>query len=282
MESASPPAYMPRFRYRDAAAAVFNGRGSGVLTGIVGLMLFAVALFVTYRFLVTSLVTKVVLQGTYHARSSPRTVSADKLPKLNGREMTLSFWCYIEELGPTDYFKQVMMIGDSLDSARMLAVLHKSSNAMYIVTRTSATTTAKPLDDLAAYLDGSGEETRTHCISVVDYVPLLRWVAVSLVYDHDIVSIYIDGDLYSVTSLDRQVAQSSVIAEPSGPLSAGSSSRGFNGYVSKVTVASFAQNVWSIKSLYQRGPVTGNWLTSSIGLNGYKFQWPIEKVSSKD
>ena len=28
--------------------------------------------------------------------------------------------------------------------------------------------------------------------------------------------------------------------------------------------------------------VSGNWLTSSIGLNGYRLQWPIEKVSAED
>ncbi len=266
---------------RQRATSTVAG-GSGVLVAVVGLVLFTVAMWVTYKFLVTSLVTRVVLEGTYHARNSPRTVGPDKLPKLNGREMTLSFWCYIEELGPTEHYKQVLLIGDSVDSARLLFVIHKTSNAMYVVARTSATDTAKPLDDLTRYINNADGSERTHSISVINYVPLLRWVCVTCVYDYNIVSIYLDGDLYSVTSLDRQVPVSSVLAEPKGPLTVGSAARGYNGYISKVTVASYAQNVWAIKALYQRGPVSGNWLTSSIGLNGYRLQWPIEKITTTD
>lgn len=281
MDSIAPQNYFSGFR-RGTGSYFSESGGSGVLVGIVGLLLFTIAMWVTYKFLVTSLVTRVVLEGTYHAMRSPRTVGPEKMPKLNGREMTLSFWCYIEELGPTDYYKQVVMIGDSVDNARLIMVIHKSSNALYVVSRTSSTTNQKPLDDLTAYINGSDGDARTHSISVVSYIPLLRWVCVTCVYDYDIVSIYLDGDLYSVTSLDRQVPVSSVLAEPAGPLTAGSSSRGYNGYISKVTVASYAQNLWAIKALYQRGPVSGNWLTSSIGLSGYKLQWPIEKVSAED
>ena len=142
---------------------------------------------------------------------------------------------------------------------------------MYVVTRTSATTTEKPLD-LTAYINGS-RAAPAHCISVVNCVPLLRWVCVTCVYDYDIVSIY----------ADRPVQRHQ--PGPPGPLvqrpcrARGAPHRwqlfeGFNGYISKVTVASYAQNVWAIKSLYQRGPVSDNWLTSSMGLNGCSSSGP--------
>jgi hypothetical protein len=261
-------------------ALISSSAGSGVIVGVVGLILFTVALYVIYTYLVTSLVTVAVLDGTYHARTAPRTVGADKLPKLNGREMSLSFWFYVEELGPTQNFKQVLMIGESLDSAILYVAIDKTSNALYVISRTSTTSTQKPLEDLQNYLNKSYVGPMSHSISVVNYVPLLRWVCLTIVYDYDIVSLYVDGDLYSVTSLDRNAGNnvSSVLSEPKGSLSVGSTARGFNGYVSKVTVASYAQSVWTIKALYQRGPVSGNWLTSSLGLSNYRLQWPITKA----
>ena len=85
--------------FRNSAGSVFSSGGNGVLVGIVGLILFTVALWVTYRFLVTSLVARWWRGPTTPGLSAHR--GPEKLPK-PGREMALSFWCYIEELGPTD------------------------------------------------------------------------------------------------------------------------------------------------------------------------------------
>lgn len=275
------------FSYR-SGPAMNSGGATIVVVGLLGVLLLAVALWVAYSFMVTSLVTKVVLSGTYHARNSPRTVGVEKMPKANGREMSLAFWCYLEDSDSTDFFKQVLMIGDSLDSAKMLVVLHKSSNTMYIATRSSLATDGKPIDELGAYINGGnkGGKSPTYCFSVVNYVPLLRWVQIGIVIDHDVLSVYVDGDLYGVTSLDRQVSSASggnaVFAELSGPLTVGSTSRGFKGYVSKVVVSTYAQSVWQVKALYEKGPVANSWLTSAVGLNGYRLQWPIEKVAAEE
>jgi len=192
------------FSYRNNSA-MGSGGATVVVVGLLGVLLLAVAIWVAYSFMVTSLVTKVVLSGTYHARNSPRTVGVEKMPKANGREMTLSFWCYLEDSDSTDFFKQVLMIGDSLDIAKLLVVLHKSSNTMYIATRSSLATTGKPIEELERYINvpNKGDAPPTYCFSVVNYVPLLRWVQIGIVIDHDVLSAYVDGDLYGVTSLDR-------------------------------------------------------------------------------
>lgn len=269
---------------------------------VVGAVLLAVALYVAYRMIVTSLVTRLVLDGTYHCRTAPKTVAADKLPKLSGREMSLSFWVYVEDSSASEEPKRILYLGESANTADITVVLSKSGNTLYIVARTSAAQAAQtPLSDLATYLlskaaaaNAAGAATapgaasppaapatatnRSHCISVVEYLPLMRWVHVGVVLDLDVVSVYVDGDLYSVASVSRQVPDA-VLSNPKGGLSTGSASQGLSGYISKVSVASYAQSVWQMKSYYGAGPVSSSWLTGAVGLDGYKLQWPIAKIT---
>ena len=272
-----------------ARSAYQYATGQGLTTLMVVLVavgVFAALAFTVYQILSTNLKVVTLLEEPVHAISQPKTV-ADKIPTMkNGKEFSLSFWVYVEAQRNTESLKKVLHVGDGGDSFSPLVMLDRSTNKMYVALRTmsseAATTTKQALEAYAAHKgprDFSADSPGKFVILEVEYVPLARWINVVVVLDNDIVTLYLDGDIYSVTPVTRFVANG-VVADPSGSLGVGSSTSGFSGYVSNVQIANYAFSVFHARALYRAGPVrrTLAWLLP----NNIKLQWPITTVETDE
>ena len=272
-----------------ARSAYQYATGQGLTTLMVVLVavgVFAALAFTVYQILSTNLKVVTLLEEPVHAISQPKTV-ADKIPTMkNGKEFSLSFWVYVEAQRNTGSLKKVLHVGDGGDSFSPLVMLDRTTNKMYVALRTmSSVGTTK--DALVTYSDpnarndisAAGGTDNNFVILEVEYVPLARWINLVVVLDNDIVTLYLDGDIYSVTPVTRFVANG-VVADPSGSLAVGSSTSGFSGYVSNVQIANYAFSVFHARALYRAGPVrrTLAWLLP----NNIKLQWPITTVQTDE
>lgn len=278
-----------------SAYSYATGRGlTTILVVVLGVGVFAALAFTVYQILSTSLKVVTLLDEPKHAISQAKTVSGDKLPPMkNGKEFSLSFWVYIEAQTNTAALKQVLAVGDSADALSPLVVMDRATNRMYIAMRTmQMNTTESAMSTLAAvqtYADSrktmtssdsnssslDSKPTYSECaILEVEYVPLARWLNLVVVLDNDLLTLYLDGDIYSVTPVIRFSANG-VVVDPKGSLSVGGTN-GVSGYVSNVQIANYAFSVFHARAIYRAGPVKRSlaWLLP----NNVKLQWPITTV----
>lgn len=273
---------------------------------IVAVGVFAALAFTVYQILSTNLKVVTLLEEPLHAISQAKTVSSDKFPTMkNGKEFSLSFWVYVESVMNTEGLKQVLHIGDTSETHSPLVMMDRTTNKMYVAMRTDkteATTSSKSVlesysqrrntnssSSSATGAAGASSASNSSDLSdfvyngivvlEIEYVPLARWINIVIVVDNDIVTLYLDGDIYSVSPVTRFVP-SGVVKDPAGSLAVGSSSKGISGYVSNVQIANYAFSIFHTRALYRAGPVrrTLSWLLPS----NIKLQWPITTVKTDE
>lgn len=257
---------------------------------IVAVGVFAALAYTVYQILSTNLKVVTLLEEPVHAISQPKTISSDKFPSMkNGKEFSLSFWVYVEAQSNTSAMKRVLSIGDSAEGLSPLVMMDRSTNKMYIGLRTmntdSVTTTKQAIETYQSSRTSENADGMTttmeysNCVIMeVEYVPLGRWVNMVVVLDNDVVTLFLDGDIYSVAPVTR-FAANGVVADPSGSLNVGGTN-GVSGYVSNVQIANYAFSVFHARALYRAGPVkrTLSWLLPS----NLKLQWPITTVTTDE
>lgn len=242
-----------------------------------------------------------------------RIISADLPKTVSGREYSYSLWMYIEDFvaDPNRNHAIIMYRGGdnqttSIASANPIFFMDAQSNKLYVVVATqSSTITASSgsqpsLNDILirnwfSSTDANMNESNSnkHLILPVDYVPLQRWVHVALVVDNKIVSLYLDGDLYSVKSIDEfkgiraggnSVNYNLVVQRTDGDIFIGRNptsamNNTIKGYVGKVEFFNYALNSNEVKTSYNGGPIGKNFL-NWFGITQYGVRSPVYKIGS--
>lgn len=271
-----------RFSSGARSAYSFVSSRSGLtmlLVVIIGVGVFAALAYTIYRIMSTNLKVSTLLEEAVNARTQSKTISSEKLPSFkNGKEYSLSFWVYVDPQNNTNTqtLKRVISIGDATNQSPMV-VMDRTSNKMYFGLRTMQTpqdaVTQEVLKRFSERTDsGATFDYNGIIIMEIEYVPLGRWVNVIIVVDNEVVTMYIDGDIYSVATVTHFV-QGGVLADPVGSLNVGARVNGMAGYIANVQVANYAYSVFHARATYNAGPVrrTLSWLLP----NNLKLQWPI-------
>lgn len=190
-----------------------TGRGLTTLVIIlVAVGVFAALAYTVYQILSTNLKVVTLLNKPLNALSQSTTVKSEKFPNMsNGKEFSVSFWVYVESQSNTSNLRQVISIGDKSDELSPLVMMDRTTNKMFIAMRTMSSpsmTTSAIIESYSASL-----KTRTtsnphlaynkSIIMEIEYVPLGRWLNVVAVLDNDVVSLFVDGDMYSVAPISR-------------------------------------------------------------------------------
>jgi len=209
----------------------------------------ALIVYATYRVLKTSLKAVTVTKTDITPGNGPGQVvkSADLPPLLNGLEFGYSLWLYIDRFEEKTSPRQVL----SQDNVRV--TLGKSANTLQFA------------------FNRSGEWFGAE----IEYVPMARWVHVTMIYREGAVTFFMDGEVHSVHRIIGSVSQ------PAGDLVIGGGSGDtstWKGDIGSVTVLNYYPSVSDIKKFYWRGPV-GSGALKWIGLNNYAVRAPIYKVN---
>lgn len=284
-----------------------------IAIGVVILAFIAVIIYISFALRAANLQSKRLLKEPVKLDDlrSPYLIDAVDIPKpAVGREYSYSFWLYIDAFQQSSDGSPQMIFyrgsQTSISDANPIVMMDGSTNKLYMVLKTqgsslkSTTNTFNYDTNLKHilnrsyflnkdfYLDTS--DVHKHIIISVDYVPLQRWVNLSFVIDNKLVTTFMDGEIYSVKSIDEfkmmktpevdangKVRDYSIIIEPtSGNIQLGryGPSETPNAYVSSLQFFNYAASLNDIKAVYKMGPFAKSWL-SYLGINAYGIRSPI-------
>ena len=251
---------------------------------------------------------------------------ASSLPALKtGQPYSVSFWIYLTDFQPTANGKLILWRNSgsvqsggavNFTTANPLVFLDPSVNSMYVSIRTTRNipnkVTMTNLPDLISKGTGSdtGKDNKwTYLTGKVDYVPLQRWVNYTFTVQNNLLSVYQDGSLYTVSDLfdmidmtcapalgntcvarplfaavigDMTIGNPTTCATtPSGPLINNQTCiSDVNGFVSRVQFFNYALTSNQARQVYNAGPGSGSMLRL-LGLPEYGVRSPIYQINGK-
>ena len=252
----------------------------------------------------------VKLDGT----TSVPSISGDNIPIPSvGREYSYSFWTYLENYTQTPGSQKMLWYrgeSDDISSANPIVYLDSISNKMYFVIKTQnsvlSSANVNYNSDVGLIIPNNyflnqkfnlSSDCNKHIILTVDYVPLQRWVNMTLIISDKLVTIYLDGEIYSVKSIDEfknnksnefdvngnKVDYNLIIDKTVGSIYIGkspmaSSNITINGYMSKMEFFNYAISSADVKSVYKDGPFP-NGILAALGAGAYGVRSPVYKIS---
>lgn len=255
---------------------------------IILITIYIVRMFKKSNMKETNLVTSII--KLHDKANIPLNIPAGKLATSNrGQEFTYSFWIYLGEYSTTSQHKLLIQRGspDPKEqvsklsfNANPIIALDKGTNMMWFALSTTKTTGENSLDDIF-------NKNASCLVSKIEYVPLHRWVFISMVLRDNIMTIYLDGDIYSVTTTSDIVGSSSgnsvrpIVNSTYGDAFIGSSKHFTTSFISKLNSYNFALTQNEILKKYNQGPVNKS-ILSVFGLANYGVRNPVYNLQNKD
>jgi hypothetical protein len=283
----------------DGSASPDGSKAAGIAmdTTMIILILVVMCLIVVIIFVVVSMLRNnkmksVVLHSSMIDLSNrnivPYTVESDKLPNISnsGQEYSYGFWIFLgNKYDQTNDHKILLSRGNSdnvvgtnnfSSLTNPIIFMDKTSNKLYVaISTTEAKSVNVTLDDIVKGESG-------YIVSYIDYIPLQRWVHVVVTVKNIYVNIYLDGDLYTVNTVNDITTVSAstrpMIRGTSGPVTIGNNRSSIFGHLSMTQIYNFSLSQKEIKKIYNKGPVRSSWL-SIIGLGNYGVRTPIYQLN---
>lgn len=245
--------------------------------------------------------------------------SASKLPSLStGQSYSMSFWIYLTDFKPKTNGKLILWRNPGIASAggavkftdaNPIVFLDPSVNSLYVsINTTRNMPSGSNITSLSELISqGSGTNTSNkwkYLTGKVDYVPLQRWVNYTFTVQNNLLSVYQDGSLYTVSDLYDMIdmtctpaMSTTCVARPlfaavTGDLTIGnptpstcaSDATGnttciddVDGFVSRVQFFNYALTSKQARAVYFSGPGSGNML-KLLGLPEYGVRSPIYRI----
>ena len=226
-----------------------------------------------------------------------RNIVPYKVPSANlslvttGQEFSYTFWIILNSnYDSTSDYKLVMQRGNTnintssySSNTNPVIFLDKNVNTMYIcISTTQVQSQMIPSDILA--MNGQDQYTSGYLISKIDYIPLQRWVFVGIVIKDTTLYIFLDGDLYSATTvynvaLNGKSNVRPIIKGTNGDLTIGDNVNTTQGYISNSKFFNYGLTQKEMQSNYSQGPAKSS-LLSMFGLKNYGVRSPIYEIAT--
>jgi len=298
----------------NAAQGEGNTKMPLIIIIVITILLFVfVILYITFAMKSNNLKGKAITTQPIDVAKSetPTQIGNSEFPKAAvGREYTYSFWLYLDNYQRTgldnNSYYMVMYRGNSgsLENANPIIMMDNQSNKLYIIIKTTQSSlqnininTADIIKKNYFNSDTPLANANTHLVCAIDFIPLQRWVHVACVVDNKLVTLFLDGQIYSVKTTDEfksskrpeldnmgnKVNYNLIIDKTEGDLVIGRSAisqrMAIDGWVGKIEFFNYALTVDNVRQIYQQGPMPKGFL-SWLGLSQYGFRSPIYNMSS--
>lgn len=249
-----------------------------------------VIVWIVYKIKRTELQSASVLSRPVKLFDNDEVISLEKgkVPgTINGQEFSFSFWLYIAELQPASqpyvvFYRTAGVVTQSSVPANPIVMVNSKTNKMHICIRTNNSKTndatlekvlsrgfAKPLDNWV--------------VATIDYVPLQRWVHVAFAISDNLLTVYMDGDMYTVENVmelaDPTTSRRPIFAPTTGDIVVGRVPGGaeLRGYIARLQFFNYALTKADVASLVGAGPSERSVL-AALGLPAYGVRSPIYRV----
>lgn len=127
----------------------------------------------------------------------PLSIDQTKIPPcLSGQEYSYSFWVYIVQYTPAS--APMMLFGRGSQANNQggspIVFLDQNTNKMYVSIAINSTTSKSVAITSVA-------TSTAYVTAQVDYVPMQRWVNIAFVIQDYLLTVYMDGDIYTVRNV---------------------------------------------------------------------------------
>lgn len=280
--------------YEDASAAVSasgpnNRRALLVLLVVLALVvLVMIVAFVIYQVQRGDLKAVTVVHQPLNmtTMTKPRTTDKAKLPPtLNGQEYSNSFWVYLFDYQPTASHKMLFMRGGNgttVANASPIVFMDQTTNKLYVAARTTLT----PVTGITTLADVMNVGTSMYAVATIEYVPLQRWVHIVASIKDSTMTLYFDGKLYTVSSVNDVMlnAKSGTGVRPLFSGTAGDMTVGMidntsacRAFLARVQVLNYAMTGADAEQDYRRGPASAS-IMGALGLPQYGVRAPVYRT----
>lgn len=273
-----------------SAQTSIAGKGAIVVFCLVVLLLIVVVIvYIVYRMKRTDLQSVEIVKSPRNlfneSNSSAFVFPASRIPStLNGQEYSFSFWLYLSDYMPTQNYRMLFMRGGNtssmLGNSCPVVFLDNRTNKLYVSVRTNLSSTPSG-SDLSKLLDKKRYNIVT---ATVEYVPLQRWVNVTFVVQDNLLTVYMDGDMYTVENVHdlydpARGTDRPIFAGLSGDVIVGNiqNTSTTPGFISRLKYFNYALTTRDVRSLYDKGPVNTGVL-SKFGVSEYGFRTPVYRL----
>jgi hypothetical protein len=260
------------------------------------MLIIAVIVYIVYKvkkgnLKSTSLSRRPVIKGN-PLGGDYSVMPAGTLPETsNGSEFSYSVWIFVDNVALGTDHKTVLYRGssNSMKNGYIYVYMDSKTNKMYCSVRTNAVR-----DESASNLPSTNEPTlldisrnKYFMKSSIEYIPMQRWVNVIYSIRENVLSTYLDGELYNVTSIHEMPLTSEgarpLIVPPKGDVMLGGKAgkEGVNGYIGDCRYFNYGLTLREAQSIYKRGPYKTSWL-AAIGLGQYGMRSPLYRVQESD
>ena len=278
-----------------------------IFIGVVFLIFIAVIVYIWIAMKTTGLNAKTLTKTPIRLiqTNSPQTIMNSSIPVPTlGKEFGYSFWLYIENYDQTSSKSRVIWYRGNLNdisSANPLVYMDATSNKMYLCIKSqNATLNSSAINynndvGLVAannyFMNPSATSSNAYLIMTIDYVPLQKWINIVINVDNQMLSVYLDGEIYSVKSIDDFNAMNSlpyniIVDKTDGDIYIGANPQNsqnitINGYMRKLDFFTYALSARDVKKVYGAGPFSRNFM-SMIGLGStYGVRSPVYKIGDQ-
>lgn len=291
-----------------------------IIIAITVLLLVFVIIYITFALKSSSLKGKELVKDPIRLDKveQPLKIANGDIPATTvGREYSFAFWLYAEsydqliDSNTGDSVQRLIFYrgnANDVTAANPIVMMDGKSNKLHMIFKTQASvldgTTNNNLNSIVKNnyfenksIDSENLMSNKHIIMTIDYVPLQRWVQVVGVVDNKLVTMFMDGEIYSVKSVDefkasrvpeidrlgRTVDYNLIIEKTDGDIYVGKNSVGqkttLAGFLGRLEFFNYAVTLDDVRKSYSKGPIGKSWL-SFLGISNYGMRAPIYKLDS--
>jgi len=212
-----------------------------------------------------------------------------------GQEFTYSLWLYLVDYDDSsDDYRMIFMRNeteDELNGANPVVFMDGRTNRMFVALRTNTSLPVSDLSELVPSSSGTGGlDTNNFLTGVIEYVPLQRWVNLVIVVQDNLMTLYLDGEMYSVRNVHdlwnpHQSADRPILSSTQGDTYVGPTTQNSNsirGFLSGLKYFNHALMADAIQGIYMQGP---NYKTFGSRFNfvkKYGLQSPIYRLDKEE
>lgn len=212
---------------------------------------------------------------------------------MRGQEFSFNFWIYLSDTyDKTSQHKIIFQRGNDTTSngttlpsllnekTNPIVAMDKDTNRMMVAVNTSNVKAGMTLTDIFKKDPITKRYKGPYLITSIDYIPLQRWVNITLTVRDNMLCLFMDGDLYSiVTTVDAAGENGNIpfLRIPTGSLTIGDPRNSTRGFLTKFNYYNYALAQNQIQKIYNEGPASAGFL-SWFGLNRYGLRSPIYEI----
>jgi hypothetical protein len=218
--------------------------------------------------------------------------SAGMIPEpISGNEYSIYAWLYIDNLHDKQSDHKIVMYqggsSSGFENASWLAFMDSNTNRLSVAVSTTG------VDGSVITSGGPGSKitlkdvdaNKFYLKAAIEYIPLQKWVLVAFVVKDATLSLYLDGELYTVSTIYDLPMRAGdvrpVVPKPMGDVILGAPAGMFGvvGFMARPTYSNYSMTMKQIRQVYEHGPYATSSLMRYLGMPNLAIRSPVYVVA---